>query len=70
MSVASNGTEGNGSSKRLSISENGGFVAFDSFANNLVDGDTNLNQDVFVRIYLSNISGMVTYRDDSPISAE
>jgi hypothetical protein len=68
VSVASNGTEGNGSSKRLSISENGGFVAFDSFANNLVDGDTNLNQDVFVRIYLSNISGMVTYGDDSPIS--
>src|SRR5207244_7582602 len=41
VSVASDGTEGNGDSFRPSISADGRFVAFDSGASNLVTCDTN-----------------------------
>lgn len=41
VSVASNGTEGNDSSVYPSISADGNYVAFSSFATNLVSGDTN-----------------------------
>src|SRR5438132_6325767 len=54
VSVASDGTQGNGSSGLLSfafppaLSADGRFVAFVSFAANLVAGDTNGATDVFV----------------------
>jgi Tol biopolymer transport system component len=48
VSVASDGTEGNGLSTVSSISANGRYVAFYSFASNLVPNDTNLTNDVFV----------------------
>lgn len=50
VSVASDGTEANGSSgyDRLSISADGRFVAFYSYASNLVPSDTNGDDDVFV----------------------
>ncbi len=50
VSVNSEGVQGNGSSGSLnsSISANGRYVAFDSYATNLVDGDTNGSSDVFV----------------------
>ena len=41
ISVASDGTEGNGESGSLSISADGRYVAFASLASNLVSGDTN-----------------------------
>jgi Tol biopolymer transport system component len=43
------GAESNGSSERPSISANGRYVAFNSEASNLVDGDSNGAMDVFVR---------------------
>jgi archaellum component FlaF (FlaF/FlaG flagellin family) len=50
VSVSSNGIQGNADSfLGLSISADGRFVAFDSFASNLVPGDTNGVGDVFVR---------------------
>lgn len=49
VSVASSGTQGNGTSEYVSISANGTCVAFSSTANNLVTGDTNGNRDAFVR---------------------
>ena len=49
MSVDSSGVQGNNSSYGPSISANGRFVAFQSYASNLVAGDTNLVYDVFVR---------------------
>ena len=49
VSVATNGTQANENSFSPSISGEGGYVAFDSFASNLVPGDTNANSDVFVR---------------------
>jgi Tol biopolymer transport system component len=48
ISVASDGTQGNGRSTRSSISGDGSYVVFDSLASNLVDGDTNGVEDVFV----------------------
>jgi hypothetical protein len=48
VSVASAGTQGDDDAFSLSLSSNGSFVAFGSFAANLVGGDTNDVIDVFV----------------------
>ena len=48
VSVDSSGVQGNGGSYRPSISADGRYVAFDSTADNLVTGDTNATDDVFV----------------------
>ncbi len=48
VSVDSTGAQGNGDSPDPSISADGRFVAFRSFATNLVTGDTNMVHDVFV----------------------
>jgi hypothetical protein len=48
VSVASAGTQGDDDALTLSLSSNGSFVAFGSFATNLVAGDTNDVIDVFV----------------------
>lgn len=49
VSVASDGTQGNGTSHYPSISADGRYVAFSSSATNLVPGDTNGEVDLFVR---------------------
>ncbi len=48
VSVDSAGTEGNGLSVSPALSADGRFVAFASLASNLVAGDTNSVQDVFL----------------------
>jgi len=48
VSVSSNGTESNGDSYRPAISRNGRFVAFESFATNLVENDNNQHADIFL----------------------
>jgi Tol biopolymer transport system component len=48
VSIASDGTEANGGSGACAISGYGRFVAFSSYASNLVEGDTNGVMDVFV----------------------
>ncbi len=48
VSVASDGTEANGSSGYPSVSGDGRYVAFVSYATNLVSDDTNNTADVFV----------------------
>jgi Tol biopolymer transport system component len=48
INVAATGTQANGESISVDISADGRFVAFDSFATNLVPGDTNGVSDVFV----------------------
>jgi Tol biopolymer transport system component len=48
VSVAANGAQGNSSSYGPSLSDDGRFVAFTSFASNLVAGDTNDDDDIFV----------------------
>ncbi|MBI5602919.1 MAG: PD40 domain-containing protein, partial [Deltaproteobacteria bacterium] len=46
ISVTSDGTEGNDHSYSPSISTDGRFVAFTSYASNLVHGDTNGKMDI------------------------
>jgi len=48
-SVATSGAQGNDISELASIAPDGRFLAFTSFATNLVPGDTNLASDIFVR---------------------
>jgi Tol biopolymer transport system component len=54
VSVDSAGAEANGSSWDACPSADGRYVAFDSYASNLVSGDTNAALDVFVRDTLAN----------------
>jgi len=49
LNVSSTGTQGNGVSGRPSISADGRYVAFNSDASNLVPGDTNGRNDIFLR---------------------
>ena len=48
VSVNSSGVEGNNSSETPTISADGIFVSFKSYANNLVPSDTNKKSDIFV----------------------
>jgi Tol biopolymer transport system component len=57
VSVSSAGVQGNGDSFDASVSAGGRYVAFSSAADNLVPGDTNTFQDVFVR---DRVSGTTT----------
>lgn len=56
-SVNPNGACGNGNSHRPSLSADGRYVAFESAASDLVVGDTNGEQDVFV---MDRTTGVVT----------
>jgi hypothetical protein len=49
VSITSDGMQAAGDSTRAYLSANGRFVAFDSYANNLVSGDSNGFMDVFMR---------------------
>jgi hypothetical protein len=48
ISVAPDGSEGNGDSYNPAVSTTGRYVVFESYANNLVAGDTNNVADIFV----------------------
>ncbi|MEJ7893822.1 MAG: hypothetical protein WKF94_14405 [Solirubrobacteraceae bacterium] len=58
VSVGSAGAQANAPSRSAAISGNGGFVAFDSAASNLVGDDTNSAGDAFVR----SLGGATTTR--------
>ncbi len=60
ISVDSSGLQANDGSYRPSISYEGRYVAFDSFASNLVVGDTNGKPDVFVRDTVANTTTRVS----------
>jgi Tol biopolymer transport system component len=60
VSVDSAGNQGNNASGEPSISANGRFVAFVSRATNLVPGDNNNSQDIFVRDLSSNTTTRVS----------
>jgi hypothetical protein len=49
VSLGPNGVQGNSYSRQPALSADGRFVAFSSYASNLVPGDTNDAEDVFVR---------------------
>jgi Tol biopolymer transport system component len=54
VSTAADGTQGNGYSVYAAISADGRYVVFTSNANNLVTGDTNGTQDIFVKDLSTN----------------
>jgi Tol biopolymer transport system component len=60
VSVASDGTPGNGASRNPVISGNGRWVAFVSAASNLVSGDTTGIEDVFVHDRMSGATVRVS----------
>ena len=60
VSVASDGTQANDGSESISISADGRYVAFTSFASNLVSGDTNNLQDIFVYDRFTHATERVT----------
>ncbi len=64
VSLASDGTEGNNSSSNAAISEDGRYVAFESYASNLVAGDTNFYNDIFVRDLVTNTTSRVSIATD------
>lgn len=60
VSVDSGGVEGNGHCYHSAISADGRYVAFRSGANNLVSGDTNNLDDIFVRDRQSGLTERVS----------
>jgi len=64
ISVAGDGTQGNASSFAGSITTDGRFVTFGSYASNLVAGDTNGFADGFVRDRLANSTERTTVASD------
>ncbi len=67
VNVSSNGTQGNSYADDSSISPDGGYVAFWSYADNLVAGDTGDWADVFVARPLAYASIRGTDRYDTAI---
>jgi Tol biopolymer transport system component len=59
-SVSSSGGQGNGDSVLPSLSADGRYVAFSSYASNLVPGDTNGNVDIFVHDCQTGITTMAS----------
>jgi Tol biopolymer transport system component/subtilisin-like proprotein convertase family protein len=64
VSIASDGTQGDGFSQLPSLSADGRFVAFESFATNLVPGDSNGQPDIFVHDRLTGVTELVTVAAD------
>jgi Ca2+-binding RTX toxin-like protein len=60
VSVGAGGVEGNSNSSNASISGDGRYVAFMSFASNLVAGDTNNSVDIFVYDRQTNMTQRVS----------
>ena len=71
VSVDSGGNEANGNSSAPSISADGRYVAFESFASNLVSGDTNGYRDIFVHEYDNTAPTVasITRADPNPTNA-
>ena len=64
VSVNTNGIAGDGMSTDPAISGDGRYVAFSSSADNLVPGDTNKAQDVFVRDLQAGTTTLVSVSTD------
>jgi archaellum component FlaF (FlaF/FlaG flagellin family) len=64
ISVASNGKQANNRAYRPSISPDGRYVTFCSYARNLIDGDTNGTRDVFVHDRLTGETELVSVATD------
>ncbi len=69
VSVASDGSQANDSSLHsVSMSAHGRFVAFASLASNLVPGDTDARDDVFVHDRVSGVTELVSIASDGTLA--
>jgi len=64
VSVSSEGRLGNGDSRSPVLSGDGRFIAFESTANNMVDGDNNNNSDIFVHDRQTGKTELVSVTSD------
>lgn len=64
VSVSSAGNEGGAASSNAAVSANGRFVAFESLATNLVDGDSNGVHDIFVHDRKTGTTTRVSVHSD------
>ncbi len=64
VSKASDGNQGNGPSNVPSISADGRYVAFESFASNLVPSDSNTASDVFVHDRVGGVTERISVASD------
>jgi hypothetical protein len=67
VSVSSEGVEGNSSTTAHGISATGRFVAFSSFATNLVPGDTNGHFDVFIHDRQTGLTEMISVSSEEAL---
>ncbi len=65
ISIASDGAQGNGDSDYSAVSDDGRYVAFDSFASNLVPGDSTPGRDIFVHDRQTGEITLVSINSDS-----
>jgi Tol biopolymer transport system component len=64
VSVASDGSQGNGVSDMFAMTPDGRFIAFRSTSSNLVSGDTNNSRDIFVHDLLTGMTERVSIAND------
>ncbi|MCB0310017.1 MAG: PD40 domain-containing protein [Bdellovibrionales bacterium] len=64
VSRIGNGSIGNGASIQPSVSSDGRYVAFSSFASNLVSNDTNAGSDVFLRDTTSSLTSRISLKSN------
>ncbi len=64
ISIAPNGTQANGSSSSGSISGDGKYITYASFASNLVSGDTNAKRDIFVYNRIDKTTELISVAPD------
>jgi Tol biopolymer transport system component len=67
VSAAADGTQGNNNSVEPVFSPDGSKIAFESFASNLVPGDTNGLEDIFVKDLASGVITLVSTAADSSL---
>jgi Tol biopolymer transport system component len=63
-SVASEGAQANNNTDYLAISGNGRYVVFQSYASNLVEGDTNGTSDFFVHDRVTSLTTRISVASD------
>lgn len=70
VSLGIDGAEGDGSSTSPNFSPDGGYLAFNSVATNLIEDDTNGSQDVFLTELDTNTIEMVSVASDETLANE
>jgi len=70
VSLGANDGEGNGDSFRPVVSDDGDWILFSSFANNLITGDDNGTADVFIRDRQTGTTRLVSSALDGTVASD